>query len=402
MRSALVSMEGRIKTHMQMQQLRMQAQQLQRTWTDLRRRLHACPEAGRKEYQTAQIVCGYLDGLGIPWERVDETGIVALVQGDGQGPCVALRAELDALAQTEALDLPFASKNPGYMHACGHDFHMAAMLGAAQLLMLHRRQWKGSVKLLLQPDEEGNGGAAQMIAAGCLEKPHVDAVFGMHVLPQLPAGTAAVRYGPSFAASDMFEIRVTGRACHGAEPHKGIDALAAACRIVEACAQMRAQRFAPTDAMVISFGTLHAGTAGNVIAQEAVLTGIIRTLGTSIRSKVREEFVSCVKAAAAQNGAKAQVTLRESYPGVNCHRQMTDLVKNAALELEMPLVVLETPTMMTEDFGYFLQERPGSFYHIGVGCDAPLHSDAFCPDESALVPAILLHVCVAYNALKAV
>lgn len=385
---------------MQIHQLRTDAQQLQDTWIDLRRKLHTCPEPGRSEVQTAQIVCNYLDFLGIPYNRVAETGIVALIQGEKKGPCVALRAELDALAQTETADVPFASQNPGYMHACGHDFHMAALLGAAQLLVRHRKDWGGCVKLLFQPDEEGNGGAARMIAQGCLDNPHVDAVFGMHVLPQLPAGTAAIRYGPSFAASDMFEIRVTGRACHGAEPHKGIDALAAACRIVEACAQMRAQRFAPTDALVISFGTLHAGTAGNVIAQEAVLTGIIRTLGASVRENVRQAFVACVQAAAAQNGAKAQVTLRESYPGIVCQTQMTDLVKEAALQVQMPLVQLETPTMMTEDFGYFLQHRSGSFYHIGVGCQAPLHSGAFCPDESALVPAVLLHVCVVDCALE--
>ena len=353
--------------------------------------LHRCPEKGNAEIRTAKIVRGTMEQMGIEVTSCAGTGLVGVLHGAGEGRCVALRAELDALPIREKTGASFSSQNEGFMHACGHDLHMAALLAAAQMLSMTRRQWNGCVKFFFQPDEEGDGGAARMIAEGCLERPHVDAVFGMHVLPKLPEGAAAFCFGPSFAASDTFQIRVTGRACHGAQPQEGIDALAAACSVVQACTAIP-KSLPQGERAVVSFGMFSAGTAGNIIPGEAAMRGIIRTLGAPVRKKVRELFVKTAAEAAAENGAHAEVLLHESYPGVTNAEESVNLAMNAARELELPVQVLPEAMMMTEDFGYFLNERPGCFYHIGAGTDVPLHSPEFLPGEKALENAALLHV----------
>ena len=308
------------------------------------------------------------------------------------GPGAALRADMDALRVTEATGAAFASRTPGMMHACGHDVHMAAVLGAAKLLSQHRDTLRGEVVFLFEPDEEGSGGARRMIAEGVLEG--VDAVFGCHVSPDVPAGSAAVRYGKFYAASDTFRITLTGKSAHGAEREKGIDALAAAAELVTAL--LKLPETLPGERSVVSVGTLRAGTALNVVADSAELTGIVRTLGPEARSLMRARLAETVRTVAERTGTAADPGLRESYPGVVNDGAMTDLVRETAASLLGPdrVRVLSEPTMTTEDFGYFLMERPGSFYHLGAGCAAPLHSPAFLPDENAAVTGAALHAAI--------
>ncbi len=369
-----------------------EARRIARELTELRRAFHRRPEPGNREYETAERIEAFLHTCDIPTERVLDTAVVGTLTGGREGKTAALRADMDALPLQEESGADFASEVPGMMHACGHDVHMAAALGAAKLLAARRDALPGTVRFLFQPDEEGNGGAQRMIDAGVLNG--VDAVFGCHVSPELPAGAVGVRYGKFYAASDTFRLTLTGRSAHGAEREKGIDALAAAAETVTALLSL--PRSFPRERSVVSVGTLHAGTAGNIVAEHAELTGIIRTLGQENRKAMRLSFARTAESVAGRHGARLQCELRESYPGVVNDREMTRLVQDAATALlgAERVAVIAEPTMTTEDFGCFLLQRPGSFYHVGAGCALPLHNAAFLPDDSAIVTAAAVHAAV--------
>ena len=358
----------------------------------LRRAFHMDPELGNREYHTAARIEAALNGWGIPTRRLLDTAVVGVLKCALPGPCVALRADMDALPLTETTGAGFASRNPGVMHACGHDVHMTAALGAARLLASHREALPGSVVFLFQPDEEGRGGAQRMIDAGALEG--VDAVFGAHVSPDLPAGHVGVRYGKFYAASNPFKIVVHGVSAHGAEREKGVDALGAAAALVNRLIDL--PKSLPGEPGVVSVGAFHAGTAENVLADRAEFGGIIRTLGPEARSEMKRLFRRTVDEVVQAWGATAEATLVESYPGVVNDDAMTALAERAARKLlgDDRVHLIQRPTMTTEDFGLFLQERPGSFYHIGAGCPLPLHNTAFLPDARAAVTAAAVHAAV--------
>lgn len=358
----------------------------------LRRALHREPELGNAELKTAARIEAYLHALDIPTARPFGTAVVGTLRGALPGKTAALRADMDALPLTEATGADFASENPGVMHACGHDIHMTAALGAAKLLAGSRDALRGTVVFLFQPDEEGNGGAKRMIEAGCIDG--VDAVFGAHVSPALPMGDIGVRYGKFYAASNTFRLTLHGRSCHGAERENGADALEAACVLVPRLNAL--PKAFPDERSVVSVGTLSAGTADNIVADRAELAGIVRTLGQDTRAAMLALLTDTVEKTAAACGVTADLRLRESYPGIVNHDDMTALVQNTASALlgAERVHIIGEPTMTTEDFGYFLLERPGAFYHIGAGCPLPLHSAGFLPDERAAVTAAAVHVAV--------
>lgn len=366
----------------------------------LRHEFHRQPELGNREYRTAQRIERELAALGIPSRRLLDTAVVARLEGGRPGKTAALRADMDALPLHEATGAEFASENAGVMHACGHDVHMAAALGAAKLLAARREALSGAVVFLFQPDEEGRGGAERMIAAGALEG--VDAVFGAHVSPELPLGVVGVRYGKFYAASDTFKIVVKGRSAHAAEREKGIDALGAAADLATRLIALPAEAL-PNERAALTVGTLHAGTAENALADRAELSGILRTLGPDARGALKRRFAQTVDAVMAAWGATAEVALRESYPGVVNDDGMTALAEGA-LKAQLGaenVRRIERPTLTTEDFGYFLMARPGSFYHVGAGCELPLHSTGFLPDDRAAVCAAAAHAAVIEAFLEA-
>ncbi len=364
----------------------------------LRHAFHRRPELGNREFETAARIEAWLRDCGIPTKRILGTAVVGVLTGGRGGKTVALRADMDALPLREATGAAFASEVPDVMHACGHDVHMTAALGAARLLAARRGELSGTVVFLFQPDEEGDGGAQRMIDAGALNG--VDAVFGCHVSPELPAGHVGVRYGKFYAASDTFRITLAGKSAHGAEREKGVDALAAAAELVPALLALP-ESF-PREKSVVSVGTLRAGTAGNIVAERAELAGIIRTLGQDMRAAMRERFKQTVEETARRCGVGADYDLRESYPGVVNDGNMTRLVQDAATALlgAERVETITEPTMTTEDFGCFLLRRPGSFYHIGAGCALPLHSTAFLPSDGAAVAAAALHAAVVETFLR--
>ena len=363
----------------------------------VRQTLHCAPELGNQEFKTSAYLRSVLEPLGLTVENPFGTALCATLHGARPGKTAALRADMDALPVAEATGAEFSSRTPGVMHACGHDIHMTAAVGAAMLLAAHRETLCGSVRFLFQPDEEGCGGAQRFVDAGCLRG--VDAVFGAHVSPELPLGTVGVRYGKFYAASDTFSITVRGKSAHGAEPEKGIDALQAAAQLAVRLVSLRTALNGERCAVTV--GTLQAGTAINVVADTAQLTGILRTLGPDSRARMRKLVIDAAAEIAAQTGTQIDVQLHASYPGVVNDDGASQLVYDTAVHLlgEPNVAVLQQPTLMTEDFGYYLSAARGCFYHVGAGCAAPLHSPQFLPDIRAAVTAAALHAAVLERAL---
>lgn len=355
----------------------------------IREQIHRHPELGNQEYRTAELVEDTLHALGIETRRVTETAVVGTLVGGSAGKTAALRADMDALPVTEASGADFMSETPGLMHACGHDIHTTAALGAAMILAEHRETLPGTVKFFFQPDEEGNGGARRMISAGCMEG--VDAVFGAHVAPDLPASVIGVRYGKFYAASDMFTVTLHGRSAHGAQPEKGIDALAAAAAMIGELRALPAKYIA--DPAVLSVGMFHAGTARNIIADTAEFSGIMRTLGPDDRTMLKKAFRETIESLSAQYGTTPEINIIESYAGIVNSEAETRHVQQTAEALfgKENVRVLGTPTMTTEDFGYFIDAAKGSFFHIGAGCTAPLHNPKFLPEPLTIIKLAALH-----------
>ena len=353
--------------------------------------LHRCPELGRREIHTGNLICRRLEALGIPYTPLADTGIMAVLRGANEGKTIGFRADIDALPITEDTGLPYASQTPGVMHACGHDFHTAALLGAAELLQKRRGELRGTVKLFFQPDEEGDGGASRMIAAGCMEEPHVDAMLCCHVESGIPTGTVSVKAGPICAASNPFSVTLRGRGTHGAKPHLGTDVIAAGAQVITALQTISSRRTSPTEPVVVTVGSFHAGAAGNVLPEEAVFTGILRTMGGEARERVKEDFRAIVSGVAAGMGVAAEIEIFESYPGCRNDPGMTDLLRRSAGKILGPENVLELaePSLGTDDFGYFSDAAPGCYYYVGVGNEEkgftyPNHNPHFAADPAAL------------------
>jgi len=365
----------------------------------IRRFLHENPEIGNKEYKTTEYIKTLLKEWDIEVLEPLETGAVGVLSRSSE-TAVALRADIDALPVEEQTNLPFASKTKGMMHACGHDIHTASLLAAAKVLSQHRDELKNTVKFIFQPDEEGSGGARRLLKAGIFENPKVTHVYGIHIRPEIPAGKVAVKYGKSYAASDVFTITVKGKSSHGAEPHKGINALMAASRIALALEGIVPRIISPADSAVVSVCTFESGKACNIIPNEAVLTGIIRTLGSETRGKMKKQLIETSVITAKATSCDAQVHIHESYPGIVNDNNETAFAADCARELfgKDNLIILDEPTMTSEDFGCYLECAPGTFYHVGAGSEYPLHSSKINPDEECLRTAIAMHIKTAISA----
>jgi len=356
----------------------------------LRAAFHREPETGLQEFRTAGKLESFFAALGIPTRRLGGTAVLAELAGALPGPTAAFRADMDALPVAEQTGTACASEIPGVMHACGHDFHMTAALGAAKLLAAHRSTLPGSVRFLFEPDEEGSGGAAAMVKAGAMDG--VSAVFGAHVSPELPAGTAGIRFGKFYAASNPFSLRLTGRAAHAAEPEKGIDAVYAAARAACALKELQKPLSEQFGRAVVTVGSLHAGTACNILAGEAELSGILRTLGPDERREGLRLLRETAEKVARETGVLAELSVTDGYAGVVNDDRAAELAFFAAQTVLGPerVQILPKPTMMTEDFGCFLDKAPGCFYHMGVGGAEPLHSPRFYPPDALLSGAAAL------------
>ena len=371
--------------------LKERAQALAPVLTELFQALHRRPERGWQEHATAALVRARLDQLGIEYVPMADTGTAAIIRGGKPGKTIGFRADMDALPITEETNLPYASQNPGVMHACGHDFHTASLLGAAELLLAYRDEMAGNVKLFFQPDEEDKGGAAPMITAGCMENPHVDAMLCCHVESLIPTGTMTVRSGPICAASNPFTITLRGRGTHGAKPELGDDVIVAGAQIITALQTVSSRRSAPTDPVIVTIGSFRAGEAGNVLPEEACLKGILRSMTAESREQVKADFRAIVTSIAAAMHVTAEIDIVESYPCCINDHALTDIIRSASAKILGPENVLElpAPSLGADDFGYFSALVPGCYYYIGVGSEAkgfiyPNHNPRFGADPDAL------------------
>ena len=390
---------------MDQQEIFKEALAMQEELTTWRHALHQMPELSLDLPKTSAFVQTRFAEMDVPFHTiVNGNGVVAQL-GEGE-PCLLLRADMDALPVAETSGVDFASTN-GCMHACGHDLHATALMGAAKILAAHRSELHGNVKFFFQPDEEGSGGAERMVKAGCLQNPKVDAVFGGHSSTGQLAGQYGLKYGKTYAASNPFVIRVHGQGCHGAYPANGIDSIAVACQIVSALQMLVSRRISATDSAVVTVGSFHAGTAGNIIAGEAELKGIIRTLGPQMREKMCRLVKETAEGVAAALGASAEVEIRTSYPGVVNEDAFTAFVHRVMISLvgEQGVTLKATPNMGTEDFGYFMDGIPGCYCAFGFGdggkeCRFPAHGPYFRANEDGLAYAAALHAAVAMQYLN--
>jgi len=369
-----------------------EAQEIEEEIISLRRKIHENPELSYQEFETAQLVRKYLEGLGIE-TKVGvglPTAVVGVVRGKEGGETVALRADMDALPVSEETNLPFSSRRPGVMHACGHDAHVAMLLGAAKLLTKHAHELKGEVRLVFQPAEEdgGRGGALPMIEAGVMEG--VDYVFGLHVMSRYPSGTFATRRGPLMAAPDSFRVEVIGRGGHGSAPHETVDPVYVSALIVTALQGIRTRLIDPLKPFVLSVTSIHSGTKDNIIPDRAMIEGTIRTLHDDVRKKALESFQRIVMSICEAYQAQCQVKFKEDpYPVTVNDPETTDEVMKVLSEIPGATVQETDPVMGGEDFSRFLQRAKGAFVFLGVrneerGIVYPNHSSKFTVDEGAL------------------
>ncbi len=354
-----------------------------------RRDLHAHPELAHEERRTQRVILERLESLGIPASPLAGTGVSALIEGREPGPVLLLRADMDALPIVEAADPPYRSLHDGAMHACGHDAHVAILLGAARVLA-SRGLERGAVKLIFQPAEEGGGGAAKMIRAGALSDPVPDGALALHVWSPLASGEIAIIDGPMMASVDGFELTVRGEGTHAATPELGVDPIAIAAQIVTSSQALISRRTAAFDPAVLSFTAVHGGEAFNVIPPEVRLRGTIRAFDPDVRERLRLGLELTARSAAETGGATVRIVYREDLP---------PLINDAGVAAELREIAVDIlkesppadprPVMVGEDFGLVLEEIPGAMALLGCGDPEadevfPHHHPRFDIDERAL------------------
>jgi len=357
-----------------------------------RRTIHSHPEMAYEEEQTSTLVQARLRDLGIPFRAgLAKTGVLAEIKGElGDGPCVLLRADMDALPIEEKSGVPFASEIPGVMHACGHDAHTAMLLGAAQLLHERRQGFAGTIKLMFQPAEEGGAGAARMIEDGVLANPQVDAAFMLHVYAELEAGQVACGPGPLLAGADSFTITIEGRGGHAARPHQTIDPVVVGAQVVNALQTLVAREVDPVEPAVVTLGSFNAGNRHNVISDRAVLTGTIRAFDDTLFEHLERRLREVVEGVSATLRARATVEFEMRYPPSICDEKMAAQLGTSARSLLGPEAVqAAVPRMGAEDFAFVLQKVPGAMLWLGVKKPEwpepkPVHTATFDIDETAL------------------
>ena len=362
---------------------------------EYRRYFHRNPELGFSEYKTSAYLREVLQNLNLEVKSgIAGTGVTALLEGTSPGPTIALRADMDALPIQEQTELDFASENPGVMHACGHDAHMAMVLGAAHLLKKAQKELPGKVKFIFQPCEETPpGGALALIEEGVLKNPDVDAILGAHVSPELNAGTIGLKHGITMAAADMFEIIITGEGGHGSSPHLTRDPIAVAAEAVLALQQIISRRVNPLEAAVISIGSIQAGEKANVIPDAVVLRGTTRSLNPDLRKWLAKEIKKVLQGVCEAHGVDFEIDYQWGYPPVVNNRGMTELLEKAAVqELGSPqkIVKLHQPSMGGEDFAYYSKIIPAAYFYVGVASEDkrnfyPWHHSRFDIEENALL-----------------
>jgi len=354
-----------------------------------RRDFHENPEILYEVHRTAGIVADELRAFGcdevVP--GIGKTGVVGVIRGRqaASGKVIGMRADMDALPMTEMTGLPYASKTPGRMHACGHDGHTAMLLGAAKYLC-ETRNFDGTAVVIFQPAEEGGAGGKAMVEDGMMDRWNIQEVYGMHNMPGVPVGQFGIRPGPLLAAADTIHIEVTGKGGHAARPHQCIDTVLVAAHIVTGLQSVVSRNVDPLESAVVSICMLHAGEVGNVIPETAVLEGTARTLVPHVRDLVERRTVEVAETTARLHGATAVAKYKRGYPVTSNHAGQTELAAGVAAQVVGVDKVDKgiAPVMGAEDFAYMLEARPGAFILIGNGDTAGVHNPRYDFNDAAI------------------
>ncbi|WP_420407419.1 M20 aminoacylase family protein [Hoeflea sp.] len=374
--------------------------------TEWRRTLHADPELLFDVHNTAAFVADKLKSFGCDEvvTGIGRTGVVGIIHGrpGSNGPAIGLRADMDALPINEITGAPWASRTPGKMHACGHDGHTAMLLGAARHLA-RTRNFDGTVAVIFQPAEEGGGGGREMVNDGMMDRFGITKVFGMHNLPGLPVGQFAIRKGPIMAATDIFDITVTGRGGHAAMPHQTVDPIVASSQIVTSLQSIASRNANPLESVVVSVTKFLGGSAYNVIPETVELAGTVRTLSAEMRDLTEARINEIAAGIAAAHGCKAEVKYLRNYPVTFNHADETDFAADVAADVagEQGIEREQPPTMGGEDFSFMLEARPGAFIFMGNGDTASLHHPAYDFNDEAIPVGVSYWVRLAEKALAA-
>jgi len=377
----------------------------------LRRAIHADPEIGLHCPRTAEKIKAALAGLPLEiHEGTSTTGFVAILRGGrDNGRTVLLRGDHDALPMQEETGLPFASKVPGAMHACGHDSHTAMLVGAAKILSARKDAMPGTIVFMFQPGEEGYHGAQYMIDDGLLDIARPEAAFALHISPNIPAGVVVSRPGPLLASADTLHATIRGKGGHGAMPHDCLDPVPVACEIVTALQTFIARQVPVMDPAVLTIAQINAGTAHNIIPAEAKMVGTLRTLSEETRAKVQAAFVRIVENIAAAHGATGEASIDQGYPVTMNDPRATALMKACAEQLggEQGWAPMPAPMMGAEDFSYVLREVPGAMAFLGVAPEGsdfrtnpPLHNTRMTIEESVMARGVAMHCAMAERFLN--
>lgn len=367
---------------MKEEELLLSANNIKNEIVTLRRSFHRHPEIGRNEFHTSELITKKLTEYGV--DQIDHpvpTAVVALINGNkGDGKCVALRADIDALPVQEETGLEFASEVPGMMHACGHDMHTAMLLGVAKLLCERRDEFAGTVKLIFQHSEDTlPGGAKELVEKGVLENPHVDAIFGMHVYPDAEkVGKIALRKGPLTTSVDVYDFTVKGKGGHGSAPHTTKDPILTACQMVTLLQQIQSRYTNPLDTVIFPICKIQSGEAVNVIPSEATFSGVARSYTSDVRKQVDEQVHQIAKGVEAMSGCKIEIDHYEGYPACFNDGDLIDGMKDALSKTlgEENIIELKDPMSFSEDFSYFteMSEVPGAYMMLYAGHEGDLVS----------------------------
>lgn len=382
---------------------RKEAEALFDEMVDLRRDFHQHPELGFEEVRTSGIVAERLHDLGFEVQQgIGQTGVVGILDGSQKGPTIMLRFDMDGLPIQEANDVAFASRNPGVMHACGHDGHTSMGLALAKIMARYREEIKGTLKFVFQPAEEGLGGAIAMIADGVLNNPRPDVAFAMHVWTPEPYGNIRVVDGPCMSSSSVFTLTVQGRGGHGAAPHLAVDPVLAAAHIVAALQSIVSRNVNPQESVVVSMGEFKAGTTFNVIPDKAILKGTVRSYNNDLHRMIYRRILEmATRMAEAFNCQASMETIAIVQAVVNA-QEPTAVVRQAAAKIVGLQNVVNKRTMASEDMGFFLDEVPGCYFFIGArneekGYTYPHHHPKFNFDERAMIHGVAVMAEAAYQ-----
>lgn len=392
------------------QKVNEQAKQIEGKVIEWRRYFHQNPELSNQEFKTGAKIAEYLNSFGLEVQYpIAKTGVVGILRGAKSGPVVALRADIDALPITERNTLEYASKEKaffegketGVMHACGHDGHIAILLGVAEILSKNKNELKGVVKFLFQPAEEGTpfgeeAGAFLMIKEGVLQNPTVEAIFGLHIQALLPSGQLAYRSGSLMAAVDGVNIKVVGLGAHGAAPWESVDPIVVSSQIIAGLQTIVSRQTDLTKgAAVLTVGTMHAGIRRNIIPEEALLEGTIRTFDVDMQKKMHEQIIHTATKIAESSGAKAEVDIQITYPATINNPSLTEHMVPSLLRVAgRENVTITSPVTMAEDFSFYQQKVPGFFFFLGAYPDIKLekqplhHTSGFMMNEKALITGV--------------